>query len=112
MLELFHDFLQGPQEHNSVAGSDGGESSRGSGRSNHRDINKNLMNVAELKKLNTRFYSEVLRKKFFVLYEDSRQSLTNPRDHHSDVSFNLKAFRIAYISEPFRRRMKTTNPPD
>jgi len=42
------------------------------------------MNVAELKKLNTRFYSEVLRKKFFVLYEDSRQSLTHPRDHHSD----------------------------
>ena len=50
------------------------------------------MHVAELKKLNTRFYSEVLRKKFFVLYEDSRQSLTNPRDHHSDVS--LKAFKI------------------
>ena len=81
--------LQGPQEHNSVAGSDGGESNRGgsSASRNHRDINKNLMHVAELKKLNTRFYSEVLRKKFFVLYEDSRQSLTNPRDHHSDVSF-------------------------
>ena len=55
------------------------------------------MHVAELKKLNTRFYSEVLRKKFFVLYEDSRQSLTNPRDHHSDVS--LKAFKIVKMLE-------------
>ena len=79
----FWRFLQSSQEH-SVAGSDGG------GNRNTRDINKNFMHAAELKKLNTRFYSEVLRKKFFVLYEDSRQSLTNPRDHtdHSDVSQN------------------------
>ena len=46
-----------------------------------RDIKKNLIHCAELKKHNTRFYSEVLRKKFFVLYEDSRRSVTNPRDH-------------------------------
>ena len=53
----------------------------GEGNTNERrDINKNLIHYAELKKLKPRFYSEVLRKKFFVLYEDSRQSLTHPRD--------------------------------
>ena len=58
-----------------------------------RDIKKNLMHYAELKKLNTRFYSEVLRKKFFVLYEDSKKSVTNPRVHAngevSDVSYSF-----------------------
>ena len=51
-----------------------------------RDIKKNLIHCAELKKHNTRFYSEVLRKKFFVLYEDSRRSVTNPRDHTADLA--------------------------
>ena len=51
-----------------------------------RDIKKNLIHCAELKKHNTRFYSEVLRKKFFVLYEDSRRSVTNPRDHTADTA--------------------------
>ena len=49
-------------------------------------IKKNLIHCAELKKHNTRFYSEVLRKKFFVLYEDSRRSVTNPRDHTADTA--------------------------
>ena len=77
-------YFQGSQEH-SVAGDN-------STNEGGRDINKNLINCAELKKLKPRFYSEVLRKKFFVLYEDSRQSLTHPRDpnevngEHSDVS--------------------------
>ena len=52
----------------------------------NRDIKKNLIHCAELKKHNTRFYSEVLRKKFFVLYEDSRRSVTNPRDHTADLA--------------------------
>ena len=51
-----------------------------------RDIKKNLIHCAELKKHNTRFYSEVLRKKFFVLYEDSRRSVTNPRDHTANLA--------------------------
>ena len=51
-----------------------------------RDIKKNLIHCAELKKHNTRFYSEVLRKKFFVLYEDSRRSVTNPRDHTANTA--------------------------
>ena len=53
-----------------------------------RDIKKNLIHCAELKKHNTRFYSEVLRKKFFVLYEDSRRSVTNPRDHTANAGSN------------------------
>ena len=71
----------------------------------NRDINKNLIHCAELKKLKPRFYSEVLRKKFFVLYEDSRQSLTHPRDpnqsngDHSDVRnfIKLKFLRILIL---------------
>jgi hypothetical protein len=54
-----------------------------------RDIMKNYIYSAELKKLNTRFYSEVLRKKWFVLYEDSLQSLSKPRparDPNADTS--------------------------
>ena len=60
-----------------------------------------MINYAELKKLKPRFYSEVLRKKFFVLYEDSRQSLTHPRDHSqsngdlSDVSKFTKFLKMS-----------------
>ena len=78
-------YFQGSHEH-SVTGEN----------NENRDINKNLIHCAELKKLKPRFYSEVLRKKFFVLYEDSRQSLTHPRDpnqsngDHSDVRNFIK----------------------
>ena len=80
-------YFQGSHEHNVT-----GENNE------NRDINKNLIHCAELKKLKPRFYSEVLRKKFFVLYEDSRQSLTHPRDpnqsngDHSDVRNFIKLF--------------------
>lgn len=70
-----------------------------------RDINKNLINCAELKKLKSRFYSEVLRKKFFVLYEDSRQSLTHPRDpneingeHSDDEDEDYEPARLEYYN--------------
>ena len=69
-----------------------------------RDIKKNLIHCAELKKHNTRFYSEVLRKKFFVLYEDSRRSVTNPRDHtladtaDSQTEPRSSEVRILYIA--------------
>lgn len=56
------------------------------------DIRKNMIQCAELKKLNTRFYSEVLRKKFFVLYEDSRRSVTNPRDHNTESDVSTSTF--------------------
>ena len=60
----------------------------GSEGSDRRDIKKNLIHCAVLKKLSKGFVSETAKKKFFVLYEDSRQSLSNPKAHtESEVSF-------------------------
>lgn len=79
---------------------------------NELDIRKNMIQCAELKKLNSRFYSEVLRKKFFVLYEDSRQSVTNPREQHngenSDVSHINKCVQYARaVALLSRTRLRT-----
>lgn len=57
------------------------------------DIRKNMIQCGELKKLNSRFYSEVLRKKFFVLYEDSRQSVTNPREQHNGENSDVSLYK-------------------